>query len=622
MSSPAATSPAAEAAKKTEANQLKTGEGKVDKVINKGGSSQAFQAASSTKANGDRVENGGGSKWKGKGKKRSPSGDQMKNQGQRAGKKARRTNEANKNEGANNHRGSLGHHGRIPDRSSATTGSFKSYYVRRGGVHDGGGDDSDKHKQRVDDTRLPVLQKFIEALPFRPNILDIGCNDGTLTLQVAELAHVKQVVGLDLDKELVKRARGALRQLVFNKVDEDNRKRKENTANKPISTSTTNSSKEQKDETGGNTVKQNDDSIAKLKPSTDFGKVAQSSLKQHNPTDVEKTTPTQSDTNVVAKNVKTEIANGATGHPEKESIKTDSSIAMTDEELKQTSNSSSGFATERNTVEHVAQKQTVSSSTPSPSTSSASVAQSPATPTQLTTKHQQQGQGLASCTFPYNVTFHLEDFVSASASKPASTSAPASVSVSASASQPNSQLQSEWHHRNKYDIVFCLSVTKWVHLKHGDAGLERLFRRIYACVKPGGWLILEPQMTRSYKQARRKGLAPKDFDLGRCRLKPNLFRQFLLQSVGFARVSVLRDVQKGQEYNRPIFAFHKGSHGHLSSPSGPNTTTSRKNNSDVNGNANENINDKINTTSCDGGVAATPTLATQVNSLAAKTECE
>lgn len=581
MSAPVASCPADEGAKKTEANECGTGEGDFDIAIEKGGSSQPLQSASSTKVDAAHVENGGEAKWKGKGKKRSASGEQIKKQGDRSGKKARRTNEASKNEAVNNYRGSSGHHGRIPDRSAATTGSFKSYYVRRGGAGD---DESNKHKQRVDDTRLPVLQKFLEALPFRPNVLDIGCNDGTLTLQVAELSHVKQVTGLDLDKELVKRARGTLRQLVFNKVDEDKRKRKEETANRPISASTR-SAEEQRNETGGNIAEQNEYSSTKPKPSTDLSETAQSSSKQHNPIDVEKTTPIQTGTNVVGKNGKTEMTNGTTVQPEKDSIKNDTSK-------------------NRNTVERVSQEQTVSGPSSSPSLSLSSVAPRPATSNPgLTTKHQQQDQVLASSMFPYNVTFHLEDFVTVSASTSASSSFPASASASSSAStsvtQPNSQLQSEWHHHNKYDIVLCLSVTKWVHLKHGDAGLEQLFRRTYACLKPGGWLILEPQMTRSYKQARRKGLAPKDFDLGRCRLKPNLFRQFLLQNVGFAHVSVLRDVQKGQEYNRPIFAFYKDSHGRLPVPSGPVTTVNRNNNSNINGNVDKIINDKISTTSRD-----------------------
>lgn len=255
------------------------------------------------------------------------------------------------------------------------TGSYRAYYKRRVGVGETEKDD-----------RIPLIQRIVERTS-NPMILDVGCNDGTLTLEVGRLCP-SQVIGLDLDKELVRRARQALRDEVFAAKDAN----KHNVAE-------------------DNTQPDGNDDVAIVK---------------------EKSSDAQVD---------------------------------------------------------------------------------------------------ACNQFPYNVTFRCEDFA-----------------------KGDGRSVSE---KRKYDVVLCLSVTKWVHIAHGDDGLIRLFAAMRDCLKDDGCLILEPQLKRSYKIARQRGLAPKEFDLGKCKLKPDQFQRYLLTEGGFARMETLRDVRKGHSFNRPVLAFYK-----------------------------------------------------------------
>ena len=137
--------------------------------------------------------------------------------------------------------------------------------------------------------------------------------------------------------------------------------------------------------------------------------------------------------------------------------------------------------------------------------------------------------------FPFNLCFRCENFA---AEKPGTTAME--------------------HHA--YDVVLCLSVTKWVHLHGGDAALKRLFQRMSDCLRPGGVLILEPQPKKSYKRARQKKIRGANRKFGQdLKIKPEEFKEFLLKEGGFERFELLRDVaqEKGKMFNRPIMAFFK-----------------------------------------------------------------
>lgn len=57
--------------------------------------------------------------------------------------------------------------------------------------------------------------------------------------------------------------------------------------------------------------------------------------------------------------------------------------------------------------------------------------------------------------------------------------------------------------REEYDLILALSITKWIHLNWGDAGMKRFLKRTFLNLNPGGRLILEPQpFNKYYKRAK------------------------------------------------------------------------------------------------------------------------
>lgn len=111
--------------------------------------------------------------------------------------------------------------------------------------------------------------------------------------------------------------------------------------------------------------------------------------------------------------------------------------------------------------------------------------------------------------------------------------------------------------RPEYDVILCLSVTKWVHLNWGDAGLKRMFKRAYRHLRPGGLFILEPQPWESY--GRRKKLTETIFrNYRNISLKPEHFTSYLTNEVGFTSYEYAgapKSSVKG--FQRPIYLFHK-----------------------------------------------------------------
>ncbi|KFG99495.1 bicoid-interacting protein BIN3 [Toxoplasma gondii VAND] len=147
--------------------------------------------------------------------------------------------------------------------------------------------------------------------------------------------------------------------------------------------------------------------------------------------------------------------------------------------------------------------------------------------------------------FPFNVSFHSTDIVGGLASQTSSAIVqnerehPSPLgseecycellgTVSrAVGSLPKGALLSP----GSFDIVICFSVTKWIHLHHGDCGILLLFSRLHALLKPDGILLLEPQDWASYRRARRLSSDFKQ-QLHHIRLPPKTFTSILTANSG------------------------------------------------------------------------------------------
>ncbi|CAK4678234.1 unnamed protein product [Aphanomyces euteiches] len=105
--------------------------------------------------------------------------------------------------------------------------------------------------------------------------------------------------------------------------------------------------------------------------------------------------------------------------------------------------------------------------------------------------------------------------------------------------------------------VSSLSVTKWIHLFHGDDGLKQLFHLVYSLLLPGGLFVLEPQKWKSYYNRKHTNDTTRaNYD--RIKLRPKDFEEYLTATVGFSSVKLLKVCSTStQGFKRPIYLYTK-----------------------------------------------------------------
>jgi 7SK snRNA methylphosphate capping enzyme len=107
------------------------------------------------------------------------------------------------------------------------------------------------------------------------------------------------------------------------------------------------------------------------------------------------------------------------------------------------------------------------------------------------------------------------------------------------------------------DTVLLLSVTKWIHLQHGDAGLKEAFARIWRTLRPGGALVLEPQPLQSYKKRKKRATLAMREHLKAMKLLPEVLPAYLCDTVGFTLMTTHHPESASKGFRRPLYVFQK-----------------------------------------------------------------
>lgn len=109
-----------------------------------------------------------------------------------------------------------------------------------------------------------------------------------------------------------------------------------------------------------------------------------------------------------------------------------------------------------------------------------------------------------------------------------------------------------------YDIITCFSVTKWIHLYHGDAALQQVFTRIFTALLPGGKFLFEPQPWKSYHK-RRYTNSITAHHYNNIQMRPKDFITYLITKVGFASSELLQVCSTSTgSFKRPLYVLTKG----------------------------------------------------------------
>ncbi|POY70857.1 hypothetical protein BMF94_6271 [Rhodotorula taiwanensis] len=102
------------------------------------------------------------------------------------------------------------------------------------------------------------------------------------------------------------------------------------------------------------------------------------------------------------------------------------------------------------------------------------------------------------------------------------------------------------------DVVTLFSITKWLHLHNGDAGMRRLFANLYAFLPAAGVLVVEPQEYANYRRAVKKNKDLRE-TFKALEMRPPFDAE--LREVGFVLEQQIDREEGG--FSRPLLVWRK-----------------------------------------------------------------
>ncbi|KAJ5112345.1 hypothetical protein N7532_000390 [Penicillium argentinense] len=106
----------------------------------------------------------------------------------------------------------------------------------------------------------------------------------------------------------------------------------------------------------------------------------------------------------------------------------------------------------------------------------------------------------------------------------------------------------------KFDVVLLLSVTKWLHLNNGDAGIVTLFAHIQSILNEEGYLV-EPQPMSNCARASKRNKELRE-TYKTLQIKPSFDDE--LKAQGFERILEFKRDEEG--FARPVHVWRKKHH--------------------------------------------------------------